>query len=602
MKKFYINSLIVFSCLSFMSNINANEIEFVWEEQYVSTNAIDSSNPMGDIQKDIAKQVNHYLSTRSRIDIEALIPLEIPKPLEPEQIKQPEQIQEIVLKQGKYELKKDFQIRVNEQQKRIKEKSEYQRKKYLEAVAKRNEKMEQLSKKFKYEVHERNKKIQELQVLLDNDISKVKKDQEDKLNKLETHIPIFVKNAFKKYLANPKIVKTEYFVDDGIMEAVLSSSNNELEYKIEFMVEPKEAQKMDQDLSLVKPKIYYKINSDPKNNALKLSHEYIVLNFNGKEYKVSQNSKQHYNKFMTASINIDDPSNVSIEEERLDLQTETLSLAYQEAKLKKVTYRVTGSENNEILSRLNKMRSVKKNGKKWLFVLGIENYNNGVEPIAYSNQSAKTFTLVAQKLLGVPENNTFSLLKDKTTSGQIKSDFKLMLDLVKDGDTIFFYYSGHGIPVPEDQNEPYILPKDISPSIINDEKFFKLNNIYTALSNSKAGEIIAVVDSCFSGATDGVNVLKGIASTRLSPKKMDNFNQNKMVVLTAGRDKQYSNMYEPKQHRLFSYFVMNALLENNKEVSSLYKDVYKRVERESRKMGNIKLQQPTIIGNKDLVF
>ncbi|MFA0349829.1 caspase family protein, partial [Vibrio sp. 10N.222.55.C6] len=108
---------------------------------------------------------------------------------------------------------------------------------------------------------------------------------------------------------------------------------------------------------------------------------------------------------------------------------------------------------------------------------------------------------------------------------------------------------------------------------ITDDEFFKLDNLYKTLSSSKAGKIVVMVDSCFSGATDGVSVIKGVAASRLAPKKVS-IDPERMVVITAGRDKEYSNMYQEKGHRLFSYYLMKSMIEGNKDVNTLYQDVY----------------------------
>jgi hypothetical protein len=94
-------------------------------------------------------------------------------------------------------------------------------------------------------------------------------------------------------------------------------------------------------------------------------------------------------------------------------------------------------------------------------------------------------------------------------------------------------------------------------------------------------------------------VIKGVAASRLVPKKVS-FDKSKMVVLTAGKDKQYSNMYEEKGHRLFSYFLMKSLLKGKTNIDDIYKEVYTNVKDESYKMGDMKIQEPTIEGNKKL--
>jgi uncharacterized caspase-like protein len=198
----------------------------------------------------------------------------------------------------------------------------------------------------------------------------------------------------------------------------------------------------------------------------------------------------------------------------------------------------------------------------------------------------------------VPERHVYELIDRDATSGAIKDKLRLMLDNVDEGDTVYFYYSGHGIPAIPD-NDPYILPQDKIPDYITDDEFFKLDNLYKTLSASKAGKIVVMVDSCFSGATDGVSVIKGVAASRLAPKKVS-IDPERMVVITAGRDKEYSNMYQEKGHRLFSYYLMKSMIEGNKDVGTLYQDVYDKVKSASFEMGDLKRQHPTITGNQTI--
>ncbi len=592
------------------NTIFANTINFTWKKSYTTNQVISVDDPMGQIRVDLARQINEYLKPRKAINIEASIPKEIPKPVLPPKVVKPTYIKKVVLKQGinndgsrnKYETKKEFLIRKNTQNELYIKKSEAQKKAYEDAIAKRNAKIEKLSQQYKRDVQKRNAKILKLQKLVSDDIESIKKEQEIKKKNLSKYVNIFIKNSFRTYLGVPYVTTTDYFPDDEIMKATIVSSDQKHSFKnvVEFSVPPSKARLIDSDLKKLEALVSYKISLDK--DRLNIEFNSIDLNYDDKIYQAKSSQNKYEHKYLQASIELKDPTNISLEDKQLDLQEESLMVELQKSELKDVTYRVTTNNHNEIIKRLNTLDNAPKDEKKWVFAIGLEKYDNEVPPIAYSKQSAQSFAKVAQKLLGVPKENTFVLLNSKATSGKIKSDFKTMLSLVKKGDTIYFYYSGHGIPVASEKNEPYMLPYDVNPNFINDEKFFKLKNIYNSLSKSKASKIIAVVDSCFSGSTDGASVITGVAAARLKAKKVDAFDHKKMVILSAGRGTQYSNMFKKKEQRLFSYYVMNALLENDKDVNSLYKDVYNNVERQSRKMGNLKLQQPTLIGNKSLSF
>jgi hypothetical protein len=290
----------------------------------------------------------------------------------------------------------------------------------------------------------------------------------------------------------------------------------------------------------------------------------------------------------------------SVKQMRLNLQNPNLKDTYQiEALAYKDGQRLQGiNYNDDIPALLNKVQQTKIDNKKWLFIVGIEHYSE-TDNIKYSKRSAKIFKQVAKKVLGVSERHCYTLLDSKATGTNIKNKLRLMLSEVKKGDTIYFYYNGHGIPDPKKDGEPYMLPSDGIPDFIVSEKDFALKNIYKKLSNSKASKVVAFVDSCFSGATDGVSIIKGVAGSRLVPKKVV-FDKSKMVVLTAGQKKQYSNMYKEKGHRMFSYFVMKSLLGGKKDVNMIFKEVSYKVSEKSNELGVLKKQEPTIDGNKKL--
>lgn len=253
---------------------------------------------------------------------------------------------------------------------------------------------------------------------------------------------------------------------------------------------------------------------------------------------------------------------------------------------------------DNIIIQLKNTKQKEISNKKYLIVIGAENYEY-TDNISYSQHTSKVFTEVAQKTLGISKENTLELTSGNASMGKIKMKMKKLLRKVQKEDTIYFYYSGHGVPIISENNEPYILPIDVEPEYISEDSFFKLKNIYKTLTDSKATKVVVFVDSCFSGATDGVSVIKGVAATRMKPKNIT-FDSEKMVLITAGKDKQYSNMYEEKGYRLFSYFLMQSMLKGRTSLQDIYSEVYIKVKDQSYKMGDMKLQEPTISGNTEL--
>jgi len=259
------------------------------------------------------------------------------------------------------------------------------------------------------------------------------------------------------------------------------------------------------------------------------------------------------------------------------------------------------SANDDLEELLRNSKKAKKDSSKWAFIIGIETYED-TQNIPFSKRSSQIFSKVVQYSLGVPKRNTYTLIENGATTTKIKDRMKRMLENVKNGDTIYFYYSGHGVP--SNDGKAYILPKDKMVDYVSEDKSLQLENIYLTLTNSKASKIIAFVDSCFSGKTgtkkdDTLFKGKGIAGIYTKDIKTE-FDKKKMVVLTAGTNEQFSNMYKRKGHRMFSYFLMKNLLKGEKNLDILFSLVKLEVYKNSNKIGDNYRQTPQINGNIDL--
>lgn len=257
------------------------------------------------------------------------------------------------------------------------------------------------------------------------------------------------------------------------------------------------------------------------------------------------------------------------------------------------------SYDDPLVDKMEAMETNLPDTRVWLLVVGIEKYDV-TDDIIYSNNSAQLFAKVAVKRFGVTPRRKYILIGQDATSAKIKDTISLLANNVQKGDTIIFYYSGHGIPS-FPAKDPYILPKDKDPKFVTADSDLKLSNIYNKLQNSPADKVVAFVDACFSGATDNKSLFKGVAATRIKAKKLV-VSSKKIAVITAGKDKQFSNKYSQKHHRLFSYFVIDELINGAKDVNTLFKNVKTNVDTVSFEFGDSFRQTPTISGNENIAF
>ncbi len=243
------------------------------------------------------------------------------------------------------------------------------------------------------------------------------------------------------------------------------------------------------------------------------------------------------------------------------------------------------------------LKAAPENASLWLFAIGAEKYKAS-DNIQFARRSAESFVQATQKSLGIPKGHVFALYDEDATGNSIKGRLKQVLTTgIKKGDTVIFYYNGHGVPVPADDNMAYLMPTDTIPDFVADDGYFRLNNLYKTLQDSVAGKVIVLLDSCFTGQTDGKSVFKGDkAATRLAPKKVA-IDESKVAVLTAGTDNQYASAYADKGYRLFTYFVIKELLNQRRSVQELHQAVAVNVRDQSRKNGAQGWQDPQLNGD-----
>ena len=389
-----------------------------------------------------------------------------------------------------------------------------------------------------------------------------------------------MQTALELYYGKPIISGLDYDVENELFGAKLSFERNpKVEQNIVLKMEPSKAERFYNDFSVITPIALFESDGGSVSlEGVKFVHD--------KHSYVAQLSD--YDITNTTKI------------ANLDTKAPTLEISTQDIKIDSSKGARFDTSNlvsrNDLDNLLAKAPQAKADKTKWLFVVGLESYRY-TDDIAYAKRSAQMFANATQKVLGVPKSNTVLLLNDQATATEIKNNLKLLTRKVKSGDTIYFYYNGHGIPAVDKSNEPFILSNDMMPDFVSDEEEFKMANIYKTLSDSKASKIVAVVDSCFSGSTDGKAILKGVAATRVKPKAIE-FDKSKMVVLTAGRDTQYSNAYNQKAHRMFSYFVIEELIKGERDIKKLYGKVYKNTkEKTLETYGDMRVQEPTVEGN-----
>lgn len=130
-------------------------------------------------------------------------------------------------------------------------------------------------------------------------------------------------------------------------------------------------------------------------------------------------------------------------------------------------------------------------------IVGVERYRD-VPAVPGARRDAEQFAQLARSTLGIPARNIRVLLDDRAAKGDIESELDWLKANVGPAGRVYFFFSGHGAPEPS-SSKAYLVPHGGNPANIR-RTGLAMDEVLVALADTKAREVFAFVDSCFSGA------------------------------------------------------------------------------------------------------
>ncbi|MFI3303398.1 MAG: caspase family protein [Rikenellaceae bacterium] len=192
--------------------------------------------------------------------------------------------------------------------------------------------------------------------------------------------------------------------------------------------------------------------------------------------------------------------------------------------------------------------------------------------VPYAINDAKTMQDYLTTTIGVKAENIISCYdaekrdfdeifgKDKMTPGTLDE-----LVAKVGAKTIYFFYSGHGMPSPYGDGDGYFIGVASNPT---DPKMqcSSMNYIYAKMAQIEGVERINVMaDACFSGIDMNLETRAFAGGAKIQPKKEDKF-----VILSAAQSDESALDYKEKKHGIFSYAIFKAM--QDKSTSDLNGD------------------------------
>ncbi len=212
-------------------------------------------------------------------------------------------------------------------------------------------------------------------------------------------------------------------------------------------------------------------------------------------------------------------------------------------------------------------------------VIGIEKY----QTLPPSDFSANDAGLIKDYLLflGLRERNIEFITNERATYTAIKKAIESWLpNRVTKRSKVIVYYSGHGAPEPT-SGSAYLVPFDGDPNYLEDTGY-PLKRLYEKLGRLPAGEIIVIIDSCFSGAGGRSILAKGTRPLVLTAESVSL--PSHIAVLTATQGTQISASSTVKGHGIFTYYFLKAIKNGKRNLPEIYEYIKPQVEDEAKQL------------------
>ena len=189
----------------------------------------------------------------------------------------------------------------------------------------------------------------------------------------------------------------------------------------------------------------------------------------------------------------------------------------------------------------------------YALVVGIEHYRDIPAPDG-ARRDAERFATLLKRTLGLREQNVHLITDEHATRTDILGQLEWLKATVTPGSRVYFYFSGHGAPDVATSSS-FLLPYDADTKRISGTGI-SMAFVAHALSETRARDALAVVDSCFSGA-GGRSVLPPGARPLVRMK--ETAPTAKLALFTASAGDEISGPRPGGHEGLFTRTVTEAL-------------------------------------------
>lgn len=198
-----------------------------------------------------------------------------------------------------------------------------------------------------------------------------------------------------------------------------------------------------------------------------------------------------------------------------------------------------------------------------VLVIAVENYHDdkNISRVKYAQNDAEQF-LQCMIDLGCRSENLEYLVNDRATKTTILQKIKQISNNARTGDTIIFYYAGHGF---YSNGKNLISSVDTSLNSL-DTTAIDIEQVLSELEESESKKIIGFLDCCHSGIKFSTNKRSPVTHFSTDDLKNHYNNAEHLIIFASCKDDEKSFCDIERTHGVWSYFLIEALKGNVPEI------------------------------------
>lgn len=234
------------------------------------------------------------------------------------------------------------------------------------------------------------------------------------------------------------------------------------------------------------------------------------------------------------------------------------------------------------------------------------------QPVLFALKDAILMTDVFTHNMGIPRQNVYkyqnitlgemnTMLGEAGEPGQFQN---IINQPNKQADTVYVYYSGHGVPSMNKAWSAYLMPVDANPYYI-DKSGYSLDVFYKQLSLIKAKRIVVFLDACFSGNSASGSLFPETSTGLLKTPTIPLPEKDSRITVFSATDSQgVALWFNETGHGLFTHFLAKGLsgVADDGDKTLNLKELYQYVHNNVIRVSSLKerFQSPSIYQRANL--